>query len=160
MVTIDVRKLNAERHYSGKVEFSLPADDSLVLLPMASMASGIEAQGTYQIFEDDSVEIRGYVQYCLQGSCSRCLKPAQKRIEAEWAPLFVKGESDGETYPYANDIIRPDDSIRDAVMLSMPYSLLCSEDCPGIPYDSGENRSTDSLTFQKEEVKKNGGSQM
>lgn len=144
MATIDVRKLNAERQYSGQVDISLPADDSLVLLPMASMASSMEAHGTYQIFEDDSVEIRGYVRYCLLGSCSRCLKPAQKLVEAEWTPLFVRGESDGETYPYANDIIRPEESIKDAVLLSMPYRLLCSEDCVGIPYDSGEKGPTDS----------------
>lgn len=133
---LDVRKLNAQRKYEGEVRFECELDQSDVTLPMAQIASVVEATGEYQIFEDDAVEIRGKVRYLLRGACTRCLKQTEKWIEAEWNPVFVKGEPREDEYAYENGRIVPDESIKDAAMLGMPYTLLCDEECKGIPYQS------------------------
>lgn len=132
---IDVQKLNWARKYSGELHFSLQADENLVSIPMVKIASEVVADGKYEIFDDDSVEVRGTVRYLLQGACSRCLKPAEKWVEAEWSATFVKGESDGETYSYEKNVINLDESVKDTVMLSMPHVLLCEDACEGIPYN-------------------------
>ncbi len=136
MMILDVRKLNAAHEYEGKLQFECELDQGAVTLPMAELASAVEVSGTYQIFEDDAVGISGKVRYLLRGACSRCLKSTQKWIEAEWNPVFVKGEPEDEEYSYQDGKILLDDSVKDAVMLSMPFSLLCREDCEGIEYRS------------------------
>lgn len=131
---IDVQKLNWARKYSGELHFTLQADQNLVTIPMVKIASEVAVDGNYEIFDDDSVEVKGTVRYLLQGACSRCLKPAEKWVEAEWNACFVKGESDGETYSYQKNIVNLDESVNDTVMLSMPHVLLCEETCEGISY--------------------------
>jgi uncharacterized protein len=135
MMVIDVRKLNALRKYNGELHFEVPANQELVTLPMVEMASPIEAKGEYEIFTDDSVEIKGKARFLLRGACTRCLKQTEKWIEVEWSPCFVKEESDGETYHYDNDTVSLDKSVEDAVLLGMPYNFLCDEECKGIEYD-------------------------
>jgi uncharacterized metal-binding protein YceD (DUF177 family) len=135
MMVIDVRKLNTLRKYNGELHFEVAANQNLVTVPMAEMISPIEVKGEYEIFTDDSVEIKGKARYLLRGACTRCLKRTEKWIEVEWDPCFVKGESDGETYHYDNDTLSLDQSVEDAVLLGMPYSFLCDEECKGIEYD-------------------------
>lgn len=134
-MVIDVRKLNSLHKYEGELHFEVAANQELVTVPMAKIASPIEVTGTYEIFTDDSVQVTGKARYLLQGACTRCLKQTEKWIETEWNPCFVKEESDGETYQYENGVISLDKSVEDAVMLSMPYNFLCGDDCKGIEYD-------------------------
>lgn len=135
MMIIDVQKLNSAHEYSGKLHFTLPADQDLVTIPLVKMVSDMTVDGNYEIFDDDSVEVNGTVRYLLQGACSRCLKPTEKWMEAEWNACFVKGESDGETYSYEKGKIDLTESVKNAVMLDMPYTLLCNENCEGVAYD-------------------------
>ena len=131
MMIIDVRKLIHTRAFSGRLHFEIAADDGLVTLPLVKMVSPITAEGDYELFDDDSLEIRGKVRFTLRGACSRCLKEPEKVVEADWNPLFTKGESDGESYAYENGTISLDGSVREAVLLGMPFVLLCDESCPG-----------------------------
>ena len=131
---LDVQKLNWARKYSGELHFSLQPNDELVSIPMVKIASEIAVDGSYEIFDDDSLEVRGTVRYLLQGACSRCLQSAEKWVEAEWNACFVKGESDGENYSYKKNTVDLNQSVQDAVMFSMPHVLLCREDCEGIFY--------------------------
>lgn len=132
---IDVRRLNTSRKYTGDLHFEVPAKQELVTLPMAEMISPITVDAEYDIYDDDSVELTGRARYLLRGACSRCLKPLEREIEIEWNPLFVKGEPQDEEYSYENGSIDPTESVYDAVMLNMPYTLLCEEGCEGIAYD-------------------------
>ena len=139
MVNFDVRQLNAARKYSGEINFTLSCGQEIVTLPLTELVGNVEVSGNYEIFEDDSVEFKGTARYLLRGACSRCLKPAEKWVTAEWDPVFVKGESDGENYGYQKGVIDLTESVKDAVMLSMPYTLLCREDCEGIPFDGSDD---------------------
>lgn len=132
---IDVRKQNLRREYTGELNFTVNTPQENVTLPYCEIASETQVTGTFQIFEDDSVQITGKARYLLRGACSRCLKATEKWVEVEWNPLFVKGESDGENYAYEHGVIELDQSVNDAVMLGMPYALLCDENCEGIEYD-------------------------
>ncbi len=133
---IDVQKLNLARKYEGELHFTLPPEDEFVSIPMVKIASEIVVDGDYEIFDDDSVEVKGTVRYLLQGACSRCLKPAEKWVEAEWNAVFVKGEANGEEYSYQKGVVNLDESVKDTVVFSMPHVLLCDENCEGISYDN------------------------
>ena len=135
MMIIDVRKLNALRKFQGDVQLEVAPDPETVSLPNVEIAAPIEAKGTYEIFQDDSVQITGKVRYLLRGACTRCLKQTEKWIETEWNPCFVKDEPQEEEYPYERGAVYLEQSVKDAVMLSMPFTLLCSEDCQGIAYN-------------------------
>ncbi len=138
---IDIRKLKAERRYEGELHFTLPPDNDAVTLPLTEAASEIRVDGIYRLMEDDALEITGKVRYLLRGACSRCLKTVEKRMEGEWTPCFVKDEPQDEEYFYERDVISLDQSVKDAVMLSMPYVLLCDENCAGIEYAATDERT-------------------
>lgn len=135
---IDVRKQNLRREYTGELHFTVATPQEYVTLPYAEIASGTEVEGTFQIMEDDSVQITGKARYLLRGACSRCLKPTEKLIEVDWCPVFVKDEPRDEEYAYDHGVIDLDQSVNDAVMLSMPYTLLCNENCEGIEYNHND----------------------
>ena len=78
---IDVRKLNAQKRYSGSMEFDYSAPETLIEIPFVKFAAPVKVSFEYDLLEDDSMEIRGTVSYKLEGQCSRCLKEASVDVE-------------------------------------------------------------------------------
>ena len=72
---IDVRKCNAEGKYTGTLDFEFEGDASLIDIPFVSFSTPVHAVLDYEIFEDNSVEVKGELSFTLEGACSRCLKP-------------------------------------------------------------------------------------
>ena len=127
---IEVRKLNALKKYTGSFKFEyLP--ENLELVPLAKIDGAVEVTGDYEIFDDDSVEVRLGVEYTLKGQCSYCLESAKKRVSYETDILFVDGD-DGENYYYDGIKIILKTAVDDAILISQPSLLLCREDCKGI----------------------------
>ena len=132
-MVIDVRKLNAQKSYSGTLEFEYEADESLIDIPFVSFDGAIKVQAEYELYEDDAFEIKGKIFYRLKGQCSRCLKDAQAEVEGDLDALFEPFEG-GEDYAYSGGKINLADAIKDAVMASMPMVLSCGATCKGIEY--------------------------
>ena len=88
----------------------------------------------YDLYEDDSLEIRGTVAYKLEGQCSRCLKPAKAEVEGELDAYF-EARKDYEDYGYTNGVVDLTKAVEDAIMASMPFSISCGEDCEEISYN-------------------------
>ena len=99
---IDVRKCNAERKYTGTLDFEFEGDASLIDIPFVSFSTPVHAVLDYEIFEDNSVEVKGELSFTLEGACSRCLKPTKEHIVSEAEALFVpkggKAEEEFLTY--------------------------------------------------------------
>lgn len=131
---IDVRKLNAQKKYSGSMEFEYSAPETLIEIPFVKFASPVRIAFEYDLYEDDSFEIRGTVSYRLEGQCSRCLKEAFAEVEGELNAYF-EPRIDYEDYGYTNGVIDLKKAVEDAVMASMPYTLSCGEDCKGLSYN-------------------------
>ena len=81
MMVIDIRKLNAQKKYSGDMEFTYSAPETLIEIPFVKFAGPVKVAFAYDLYEDDSLEIRGIVSYRLEGQCSRCLKDAAQFVE-------------------------------------------------------------------------------
>ncbi len=133
MMIIDIRKLNAQKKYSGSMEFAYSAPESLIDVPLVKFASPVKVRFDYELFEDDSLEIRGSVSYRLVGQCSRCLKEAINDVEGELDAYF-QPTKDCEDYAYTNGIVDLKKAVEDAVMASMPFTLSCGDACEGLSY--------------------------
>lgn len=135
MMIIDVRKLNAQKKYAGSMEFEYSAPKELIEIPFVSFASSVKVRFDYELYEDDSLDIRGTVCYQLEGQCSRCLKDAKTEMKGELDAYFQPFKN-GEDYSYSGGVIDLTQAINEAVMASMPFTLSCGDDCQGISYAS------------------------
>ena len=61
MMTIDIRKLNAKKEYFGSMEFSYKAPEELIEIPFASFDGEVKVSFDYELYEDNSIEIKGRV---------------------------------------------------------------------------------------------------
>ena len=125
---IDIRKLNAQKNYAGTMEFDYSAPETLVEIPFVKFSAPVKVEFSYELYEDDSLEIRGRVRYRLEGQCSRCLNTASQEIEGELDAYF-QPFTGGEDYSYENGVINLTQAVNDAIMLSMPFTLSCGESC-------------------------------
>ncbi len=134
-MVIEVQKLNIQKKYSGVIEFSYDAPSELIFVPYVKFKE-VKVNISYWILEDDTVEVKGNVKFVLQGKCSRCLKETQSSYDAEIDTYYVPQGKTGEDedYYYSNGVLNLDECINDAIMLNMPFSLLCDENCEGIEW--------------------------
>ena len=131
---IDIRKLNAQKKYSGSMEFEYSAPETLIEIPFVNFVGPVEIVFDYDLYEDDSLEIRGTVSYKLEGQCSRCLKAAAQDVEGELDAYF-EARKDYEDYGYTNGVVDLKKAVEDAIMASMPFSISCGDDCEEISYN-------------------------
>ena len=131
---IDIRKLNAQKKYSGSMEFEYSAPETLIEIPFVKFSAPVKVAFEYELYEDDSLEIRGTVSYRLEGQCSRCLKDAFAEIVGELDAYF-EPRKDYEDYGYTNGVVDLTKAVEDAVMASMPFTLSCGEDCEALSYN-------------------------
>ena len=134
MMLIDIRKLNAQKKYEGSLEFDFDAPETLIQIPFVKFSLPVKVEFDYEIFEDDSVEIRGTVTYTLKGQCSRCLKDAEMQVEGELDAYFQTGRN-CEDYSYSNGVVDLRQAVEDAIMASMPFAISCGEECELISYN-------------------------
>jgi uncharacterized protein len=106
----------------------------------------------------DNFLLRGHVRATVDATCGRCLSPAHIPVDTETTLLLVpkttagarptKGntskESEGEfefdpdeadVATYDGETIVLDDLVREVILLELPISPLCREDCAGISSD-------------------------
>ena len=133
MMIIDVRKLNAQKKYSGTLEFEYEAPENLIDIPFVKFSSPVKVEAEYELFEDGSLELRGKILYTLEGQCSKCLKETSERVEGELDAYFQPFK-DGEDYAYSGGVIDLTNAVNDAIMSSMPRTLSCGENCQDIRY--------------------------
>lgn len=109
--------------------------------------------------------VQGRVSAEVEGSCSRCLAPVRRRVEADFVERFRRGDpaggrpragseagpggderglEDGEPLrSYTGDTLSLDDVVREVMVLNLPMRVLCREDCAGLCPRCGRNRNTD-----------------
>lgn len=143
---IDVRDLLArpgssrELHLAPTIQglrtelAEIPADAPVHIdLVLESLVEGILASGP----------ISGRIAY----RCARCLKPFTGDLHVEVSELFARGASEeDDEYPLIEGMIDLEPMIRDAVVLSLPFSPLCRTDCLGLCERCGGDRNLGECT--------------
>jgi uncharacterized protein len=90
----------------------------------------------------EGVLISGTARLQIVGECSRCLDPVSQERTVEFQELYAypgSGESDPEDElpELIEDHADLEPALRDAVVLDLPASPLCSDDCLGLCSECG-----------------------
>jgi uncharacterized protein len=90
---------------------------------------------------DGGVVATGTVTAPWAGDCRRCVGTARGEVRAIVRELFEQNSDLEESYPLHGDQIDLEPLARDAVLLELPLTPLCSEDCQGLCPTCGANRN-------------------
>ncbi|HMH39306.1 MAG TPA: YceD family protein [Streptosporangiaceae bacterium] len=100
----------------------------------------------------EGVLVTGTAIAPLAGECARCLAPLTSSVTVGFQELYLyagsrhdkhdkhdeQEEQDaGELYHLDGDLLDLEPAFRDAVVLALPMSPLCREDCPGLCAECG-----------------------
>lgn len=85
------------------------------------------------VFDNPDVIVNGTVTCFVDGFCDRCLKELNVQIALPFEQTFYKDEAEfDDQYVYNSSLLDITQAIRDEIVLSLPMSLLCSDDCKGL----------------------------
>ena len=91
----------------------------------------------------EGVLVTGSAVAPLTGECARCLDPVTSSTEVSFQELYRylpdpgEDEADDEERFLDGDRLDLEPAFRDAVVLALPLSPLCREDCPGLCVECG-----------------------
>jgi uncharacterized protein len=103
----------------------------------------------------EGVLVTGTATAGLEGECARCLEPIDDEIDVRFQELFVYADQhdkavehddrdlDDETSRLEDDMLDLEPLLRDAVVLALPFTPLCQDDCPGLCVECGARLADD-----------------
>jgi uncharacterized protein len=95
----------------------------------------------------EGVLVSGTARAPLAGECARCLEPLSSDIEVSIQQLYAYPGSgsadDDEVDRIEGDLLDLEPALRDAVVLALPLSPVCTEDCLGLCVTCGARLSDD-----------------
>jgi len=87
----------------------------------------------------EGVLVSGTVEADVTGECSRCLESFTDHVDVDLTELYAYPNSVTDETTDPDDVSRIVDeridlepAVRDAVLLELPVTPLCREDCPGV----------------------------
>lgn len=134
-MVIDVRKCLKQGKFCGDFSFVFEPTADMIEIPYVEFNGAVDVKGKFHILEDDSLEVEGEIAYRLKGLCSRCLNETQTTVKYTFHEYFVV-EDNEEDYLQHGGLADLTEVVKDAVLLSMPASLLCEDGCEMIAYHS------------------------
>lgn len=144
MVPVDVRELVAKPGSSRELHLSEPIDE--LQTPVAEA----DAPVAMDLLLESIVEgilVTGPVSGRMTLRCARCLTEFGESFRVDVAELFAEDiEEADEGYPLRDGVIDLEPMVRDAVVLSMPFSPLCRTDCQGLCERCGGDRNRGECT--------------
>ncbi len=97
----------------------------------------------------EGVLVSGTVTGVAVGECIRCLDEVRLPVEAQFSELFsypenrVAEDEDEDVRSVEDDLIDLEPTLRDAVVLTLPFQPVCREDCPGLCSECGAKLADD-----------------
>jgi uncharacterized protein len=157
-LVFDMRTLGRQAGSSRDQQLTVPAPDHL-RLELARVPVGADMQLDLR-FEavTEGVLVTGSATAPLEGECARCLGPLTDSVTASFTELYLyppdkhdrhhkhdkherfdeDPEQDDEELRYLDgDLLNLEPALRDAVVLALPMSPVCREDCPGLCVECG-----------------------
>lgn len=88
------------------------------------------------------VEVKGMLRTELDMTCSRCLKPLKRDIQAEFAESFKQGEppemetqvqeENEDLYYVPGEKVDLGPYVEETLLLNLPFAAVCQESCKGL----------------------------
>lgn len=133
-----------------KVSLTVPAPADLGLGAVVGVPEGTEIELDLRLESVmEGVLVSGTVRAPYTGECVRCLEPVDGEVVAEVQELYVyperadDAETDDEELRVEDDLLDLEQPVRDAVVLALPQSPVCRDDCPGLCPDCGARLADD-----------------
>jgi uncharacterized protein len=140
---IDTRTLGRRPGSMRKDSYTVPAPADLGV-EMVGVPEGADIELDIRLEAVmEGVLVSGTARSPLSGECARCLDPLASSIEVDFQELYVysdtrSGESaEDDEHRLEGDLIDLGPVIRDAMVLALPLSPLCRDDCPGLCPECG-----------------------
>ena len=124
------RRLGSRR----QVERRIPSDD---IRDLGDVAGTVVVGGTDLVLDltlesvPEGVMVTGTVTAPWSAECRRCLNPVVGAVEVDIHELFEHDPTPGDTYPLDDETVDLEPMLRDAVLLALPLSVLCGDECAG-----------------------------
>jgi len=150
-LVFDMRTLGRQAGSAKAQQLTVPAPDDM-RLELARVPVGADMQLDVR-FEavTEGVLVTGSVIAPLAGECARCLAPLASSVTARFTELYLytrdrhdkhdrfdeNTEQDDEELHLDGDLLDLEPVLRDAVVLALPMSPLCREECPGLCIECG-----------------------
>jgi uncharacterized protein len=82
----------------------------------------------------EGVLVTATVTAPLAGECARCLEPFTSETSVRFQELFTleEGAADSDGYVLDGGVLDLEPALRDTLVLELPLSPLCAEDCLGL----------------------------
>jgi uncharacterized protein len=139
-LVIDTRELGRRPGSMREVRFRAPAPEGLGLeLIKVPAGSDIDLDLRLESVME-GVLVSGTATVDLLGECGRCLEPVSDTLTVDLQELYAYEESDAEEDEAARmegDHLDLEPALRDQVVLSLPITPLCRQDCQGLCTECG-----------------------
>ena len=149
-LVIDTRELGRRPGSMREVRRTAPAPEGLGLVDLIGVPVGAELDLDLRLESVmEGVYVSGTVTGPLAGECGRCLEPVRDELTVRVQELFTYTErdvaaadrgddEDDEVSHMRGDHLDLEPVLRDAVVLALPLTPLCREDCSGLCAECGE----------------------
>ena len=134
---LDLKKIRAKGKEEESFFFEYTPENQLLDMPNGELLTPVKISGEITLTDRHSAYVEGEITFTLEGECTRCLKQTSKKYSAFFAEQLEQGSDEG--YPLVNDKIDLSKIVEDAILINMPVSFLCKEDCKGMCFNCGAN---------------------
>ena len=138
----DTRALGRQAGAAREETRTIPAPDAL-RVELAEVPAGTEVELSVQLEAvHEGVLVTGTATAPVSGECARCLEPVTSSVEASFQELYHYEPSpeeadEDDVLLLEGDLLDLEPVLRDAVVLALPLSPLCREDCLGLCSECG-----------------------
>jgi uncharacterized protein len=150
---IDIRDLVGRPGIWRSEQVSGTIDDLATELAGVSEDAPVTADLTLESL-DEGILASGRLQGAMSMRCARCLKSFEQGFTVELRELFVPfPHEDSDEYPLDPEgFLDPDQMIRDAVGVELPFAPVCRPDCRGLCSRCGGDLNLDGCTCTEPEI--------
>jgi uncharacterized protein len=145
-LVLDTRELGRRPGSMREVRRTVPAPAQLGIEGVIGVPVGADLALDLRLESVmEGVLVSGEVTAPLEGECGRCLEPVSDTVVVEVQELFAYEASTSDETTDEDELPRMEGdhldlepAVRDAVVLALPLTPLCDEDCAGLCVDCGE----------------------
>jgi uncharacterized protein len=142
-LVFDTRGLGRQPGAAREETRTIPAPDSL-RVELAGVPAGAEMDVNIRLEAvHEGVLATGTASAPVVGECARCLEPVTSEVEANFQELYryepspEEDDDEEDVLLLDGDLLDLEPVLRDAVVLALPLSPLCSDDCTGLCPECG-----------------------
>ena len=126
---VDIVALRRQTGVLGSVRTSVAMDD-LEITTSRVRGGRVDVDLSVESVVEGIV-VSGRIVAITDGECRRCLEPVAGQIDLSIREIFELHPTEGETWPVADDHIDLEPMVRESVLLALPLTPLCGNDCRG-----------------------------